>query len=446
MGLIMYSGMLNTHTTSGEELVLPWANYTIYAGAMGLEDNVWDEATIGSYQFDPAAIRVKDKTFFVMDKNNSFNNSVFIVVYDHYRNKMTAPIDTGLTNDYGDIHNRPAISVQDDKIFIRVSARGGGTAVVAKSSLSAGNYDVRYFEDWTILDTNYYDRIEYPKMRVMDDGLIYSMERYAATWDASMIRYDGNNALYLRSVVETTRDLDIRPYVSDVKSYSDTDRKTVYRTFINVIENYRGKQQHLSYMESDDLITWWNASRTHSHNVDTNGKIYLDELTTDYLALKLPSENVGFIRCKGGIYTSDGNIYGLGGVDDDNNYGIIKYDASTKSWSSNKIVVSGFEFAKSYNDTGYNWSNMAVITKKDNYFRIYIQVLINSVAKAAEFKSLDAENWEFVQYLDDINNTDNNYQVNLNYSESTDLSSTLVMISRVNNSGIVTDVIVKPAN
>jgi hypothetical protein len=345
----MIEFFINTLPLTEEEESLVLVGVT-YPNDLGYQPDDGMIYAIGNYQWNPRVWTILDKTF-ISFSDNSASNKYKIVVYDHFRNKVSNAIDTGLVavGPPNDIHHVASmIPTADNKLLLSQASFHGPTAVwtIGKSE---ANYDINNFDPW--IDTGFLIAT-YHQMKVHSDGDITSISRLGNS---------SQNYLYLElftstdngdTFTNTARIVDVgasgdltRQGAYPCALYSDDD---VIRFFINgqLFVDPTGQpgvtigSQKTFYLESHDKgTTWRNVDNTFSKDIVTNGAITWAELEANYVMWSLPLET-DVVLCGIGQLI-DGNPYFVGGSGAKGASPLALYYWSGSAWVQKVINISG---------------------------------------------------------------------------------------------------------
>ena len=368
-----------------EQLILPNVTYPNDPGY--IDTDVLDVTPTANYQWAPSVYTIQDKTFIRLMSTDATFNRQYIVVYDHFRNKMSGLIDTGLVFGTGDSHHQSAIyPTGDGRLFLMANQRLSGSNKRTWISRCATGYDVTNWDSWEELNTEDY---EYPHLQTFPNGDIYSIMRdYDGNW-LGFVYYSDDNAetwSNINEFIDMASANDERPYPLQVWSEDN-----VLRVFINHIRNYDANQFYLYYMESyDGGFTWQNIDNTYSQDTTSNA-LNISELQNNFTALYVDG---GYIRANYAT-TINGVPYALGGVNSNWDMGIVFWNGSV--WVSRQITCPGHVIAPSQTSPLDNYrSNGCVLKESGGTLFLYTQEIVSGNTQVSLFTSTDnGINWVF---------------------------------------------------
>jgi hypothetical protein len=401
----------------GEQLALGGITYPNNAGY--LTDINLMLAGLGNYQYNPLVWTILDKTF-ISVSDNSASNKYYIYVYDHFRNKVSNAIYTGLEAEgANDVHHIASLIGTDGNKLLITETSFHGTSGNWKHSLSGSNYDANNFAAWTDSGINH---STYHQLKRFSDGDIYDVVRTAsiagnfANTDLYKSVDDGVSFSLVHRILDWDSQPDTNryiPYQSLIYSSDDTIRiwiNSLDYTWTGVSTFIGGPRTY--YLESaDGGTTWRNVGNTFSKDVVATSPLTLAEMNANMLMWDLGTAT-DIIRANGGcLYNSQPYI--VGGSGDLNDSPLTLYYWSGSAWIQKVITCAGHTILGAYGSVGaYALNNSVGIFQYGSDLDLICCELVSGFNQMSRFRSSDnGTTWTFIEQL--TNQDYNHAQANI---------------------------------
>lgn len=261
--------------------------------------------------------------------------------------------------DSDDLHNMPTVIVADSGhiIVIKESLKpSGGHNSAMEIWRSNSSEDISAFTKVTELDYE----LAYPQIFKITDGTIFlycrerigGEERYNAIFKSED---DGANWTSLEDVSDTKTQVvnyDTAGYFAYPRSMMSSRAQGI-NIILNPDIGVSGNYESISFMHSDDGITWENArqfvegSGGYSHNILTEGVLDRSDIDTNYLVdgpIGNPTDY--YLLCQNGCLTPDGIPYIVSvyyeaantALNRLSNLYLYYYDSITHAWIKKDIL------------------------------------------------------------------------------------------------------------
>lgn len=386
---------------SSEQLTISGLTYPNEAGYQTFADVRL--SGIGNYQWYPQAVKVQDKSFIAFTGLDSNNNTLYIVVYDHFRNKVSDPVLLGSAAG-GDIHHiQSIIDTDDNKLFAAIVDRSASPPKIYKSVLSGAGFDIVNSGAQDIR-TPLMDDVEYSQFKKMSNGDIYAVTRKGLVspehYDAELWISTDNTVTF--SKVNAFINLQdfasfiYRPYPLIVPSDDD-----IIRCAFNLIDPSTGAR-YLIYMESQDNgLSWRNVNNTYTHTISDDGAITHAECIANYLVVDLGNDAY-WCRANGSAYIN-GTPYIVGGGNSTSALSLFYWDGSI--WQNKAITCSGHVINPSRTGNSNDFNNSTVLYENGLSIDLICNETVLGKSQMSLFRTSDqGTTWTFVkQYTSNDN-------------------------------------------
>ena len=403
----------------GERLILDNVTYPNDPGYQTVDLMVQG---LGGYQWSPIIWTIQDKTFVVVSEK-SVPNKYYIYIYDHFRNKVSDAIDTGLTAKAGrNIHHICALIGNSINKLLLMQTSDHGSSGDWKYSITPTNYDVNNFPVWTDSGVNLFT---YHQLQVFSNGDIYNAGRYAHVAVFGELHIykstdNGDNFSLIGTILDWVQTNNSVPYLNLIYSNDDVLRLYVNESISQPVGTVIGFPRTY-YLESHDGgVTWRNIDNSFSKDIVASGALTLAEMKTNMLAWDL-ADNTHSIRATSAELI-DGNPHIIGGSGLNTNSPLALYYWSGSAWIQKVITCAGHDILRA-SGAGVGHSiksnNGSGIFKNGSNIDLVCSELVSSKAQISRFRSSDnGTTWTFIEQFTTNDIDHMNGQINKNISAS----------------------------
>jgi len=379
------------------------------------DSGVYSAETLGysppviNYQYYPLIWNVDDKDFLVwMQRGGTpYNNEDMVLVYDHYRKKISDSFAWGEINPPNDdVHLQAALMATDDKKLLVLAENPHNGACYIKKS--GANYDISTYTTHGSFGTLF----AYPHIHKFTNGDLYLI--YRKNSGGSAIGHKSEHGIYkstdngenwtdlglIMTLVNEAGGNDNLEWAYPLTPFFNGDKIGV---FLNRRRGYLPwSMPSLYYYETIDGINWHNAGEGHTQSA-TITEANLDDYYRVFQYGDGSYQTGKVIRASGACFVGD-NPYAIGGDGSDNVLPTLYYfDGS--NWQHKAITCSGhtllpFIASATGNPNSNAFNNACPMIYNNGYLYAYMIEQVSGYGQASLFRTNDdGTTWEYVKQI-----------------------------------------------